>query len=187
MTCFTAQLKRVTERCKHIEEEARQLKLKGEVGDFEIHIPPTTIRVRVRPKTLCQKLNADMTSQSVLKFLTRAWTPHELRSILVVARTIEPALRRIANRNGKSKTFAPTIPDEACPNKIATSLAPCMLAFARGRPDAGADFYEPMIDLNMRHHPHRILRIKSVVAALKRWGAPAPHLTSDARADLDME
>jgi hypothetical protein len=52
MTCFTAQLKRVTERRKHIEEEARQLKLKGEVGDFEIHIPPTTVRVRVRPKTL---------------------------------------------------------------------------------------------------------------------------------------
>jgi hypothetical protein len=185
MTCLQAQLKRISGCYKTIEHEARQLKLRGDVGDFEIHMPPATIRVRVRPKTLCQKLNADMTSQPVLKFLTRAWTPHELRGILVAARTIEPTLTRISNRN-KSKTFAPTIPDETRPNKIATSLAPCLFAFARGQPDAGASFYEPLIALDLRHHPHRILRIKAVVAALTRWGAPAPRLTSDVHTDLDM-
>ena len=186
MTSLTVQLKLLSDTRKHIEQEARELRLKGEVGEFELHVPPSTIRVCVRPKSLCQRLNADMTSQSMLRFLTKAWTAHELRGILLAARTTEPKLKKLANRNGKTKTFAPIIPDETRPNKIATALVPCLFAFARGEPDAPTAFYEPLIALDVQPHPHRLFLIKAVVEALTRWGAPAPKLTSEARADLEM-
>lgn len=185
MACLNAQLKRLNEGRKQAEQEARKLKLKGEVGEFEIHVPQSTIRVRVRPKTLCQKLNANMTCQKMLRFLTRSWTPIELRDILVAARTLEPKLKQIANRNGKTKTLEPTIPDETRPNKIATALAPCLYLFARGDPKAPPAFYEPLLALDLPNHPHRLFRIKPVAEALTRWGAPPPKLTSDAQADLE--
>ena len=49
MSSLSAHLKQIKEARKHIEDEVRQLRLKGQEGQFEIQVPPTTITVRVRP------------------------------------------------------------------------------------------------------------------------------------------
>lgn len=179
MTCFNVELKRVMQSRKRAEAEARRLmKTKDEPGEFEYVLPAETIRVCVRQATLRQKLNSDMSSKQVLEFLRRAWTPDELRTILLKARTTEPVLERIANRNRKLGTFEPTIPDPTRPGRIATALAPCLYKF-------GASFYEPLLALDLRAHPHRVLHIEPVVQALMRWGAPPARLSSEAQADLN--
>ena len=100
MTCFNTELKRIMQSRKRAEAEARRLmKTEDEPGEFEYVLPAETIRARVRQATLRQQLNSDMSSKQVLEFLRRAWTPEELRTILLKARTTEPVLERIANRN----------------------------------------------------------------------------------------
>ena len=186
MTCFNTELKRVMQSRKRAEAEARRLmKTTDSPGEFEYVLPAETIRVRVRQATLRQQLNSNMSSKQVLAFLRRAWTPEELRKILLKARTTEPVLERIANRNRKLGTFAPTIPEPMRPGRTATALAPCLYAFARGRRGAGASFYEPLLALDLRAHPHRVLHIEPVVQALMRWGAPPARLSSEAQADLN--
>lgn len=54
---------------------------------------------------------------------------------------------------------------------LANTFASALFMMARGGPNDGEDYYEPMLRLGLHEDPSKITEVPAVMAAISRWGA----------------
>ena len=113
-------------------------------------------------------LQRHMTCKKVLRWIGKTWTAEELKQMLGEARRREPALRRLAHRNG-SNTRTPADIPVGKKHLLVNAFASALYMVARGGVNDGAEYYRPMLDRSVHEAPERMAELPAVAAALKRW------------------
>ena len=115
-----------------------------------------------------RKLQLQMTSKTVLAWIAKTWTAAELKYMLAEARRCEPALHILAHKNGK-RTREPADIPVTQKHLLVNAVAAAMYMVAKGGPNDGASYYEPLLARRMHEAPERVAEVPSVAAALQRW------------------
>jgi hypothetical protein len=115
-----------------------------------------------------RRLLLQMTSKPVLGWIARTWTAAELKRLLEEARRREPALRVLAHKNGR-RTREPADIPVAQKHLLVNAFASALYMVAKGGPNDGDEYYEPMLARNMHVRPEQVAELPVVVAALRRW------------------
>ena len=136
--------------------------------DVEEH--PTGVRPgRALPlASPTRRLQLQMTSRAVLAWIAKTWTAAELKQMLERARRREPALHVLAHKNGR-RTREPADIPEKHKHLLVNAFAAALYMVAKGGPNDGAMYYEPMLAHGVHEEPERMLELPPVAAALKRW------------------
>jgi hypothetical protein len=109
-----------------------------------------------------------MTSRLVLKWIAQTWTAAELKLMLERARRREPALHVLAHKNGKLTREPANIP-VVQKHLLVNAFAAALYMVAKGGPNDGDEYYEPMLARNMHVRPEQMAELPAVAAALRRW------------------
>ena len=115
-----------------------------------------------------RRLHLQMTSRLVLKWIAQTWTAAELKRLLAEARRREPALRVLAHKNGK-RTREPADIPVVQKHLLVNAFAAALYMVAKGGPNDGEEYYEPMLARNMHVRPEQMAELPAVAAALRRW------------------
>jgi hypothetical protein len=147
----------------------------AEGAESKMEAQPVDQPVTVMSPT--RRLQLQMTSRAVLGWIAKTWTAEELKRLLAEARRREPALRVLAHKNGR-RTREPADIQVAQKHLLVNAFAAALYMMAKGGPNDGDAYYEPMLARNMHVRPEQVAELPVVAAALRRWEeAGAAHLT----------
>ena len=126
----------------------------------------------VRVVSLTRRLQLQMTSKPVLGWIAKTWTAAELKRLLEEARRREPALRVLAHKNGR-RTREPADIQVAQKHLLVNAFASALYMVAKGGPNDGAEYYEPMLARRLHEAPEGMMEVPVIAAALRRWEGAA--------------
>ena len=123
---------------------------------------------RGSPCSPTRRLQLQMTSKLVFKWISQTWTAAELKLMLERARRREPALHALAHKNGRLTREPANIPEKQ-KHLLVNAFAAALYMVAKGGPNDGEAYYAPMLAQRVHEEPERMLELPPVAAALKRW------------------
>ena len=119
---------------------------------------------RGSPCSPTRRLQLQMTSKLVLKWISQTWTAAELKLMLERARRREPALHALAHKNGRLTREPANIPEKQ-QHLLVNAVVAALYMVAKGGPNDGEAYYAPMLAHRVHEAPERMMELPPVAAA----------------------